>query len=378
VTEPVRIRVLTPEALDDKSADLVGTSGSALREAILTLTGSSDPGITFTSAATANAGMKRDASGRAQVQDPSANLDIVNKQTLDTAVAARVATTTLGAASGVATLDSTSRLTVSQIPSILIRNQGSGTSLPGSPGRGDVYYHSGVGCLFQYDGSAWVQAGRCTVATRTARNTLSSTYSSLLHEGFLVHQVDAKYMWKMCSDGVWAYAGWSGGGVQGQDANSAPLISFQRVNMSFTSNQSEVWTRVSGWTVNTAANPATASRGWLSLASNGTFTVEDRCTITVIVTSVSNTTQRAGITHLRLDVPGGTSSIPGGSLTDFRLRQGVPFADTFAGSGGAESTITFSGPANADDVFTIYNRQYNPSGVSVNYQFTLAVSISPL
>lgn len=48
--------------------------------------------------------------------DASAALELVPKQQLDTQIATRIATSLLGAASGVATLDSDSNLTVSQMP----------------------------------------------------------------------------------------------------------------------------------------------------------------------------------------------------------------------------------------------------------------------
>jgi hypothetical protein len=366
-----RIRITTPEALDGIAADYVGTSGSELRSAILTLTGSSDPGITFTSAATANTGMKRDASARAQIADPSAALDIVNKQTLDAGLAGKVASTLLGAASGVATLDSSSKLTGTQVPTFLAQNLGTGTSFPSSPRRGDVFTHTGIGCLFTYDGATWAQSGRCTVASRTARDTLLSTWGASLPEGFTITQTDKLYRWRKATVG-WVYAGWAGDSPWGTAVNSSTVARYTRVNQSVPHGSTD--RLVTGWTLDTATGGHTTEPEWIAYNNtDGTWNLKD--TAQVAIHLMTNTTGTApGDSQLSLRVPGSTYAHPTGSLRDTRYRHSQVTINS------VQQVLTYTGytqPIEAARRAQVSINQQNTQGLSLNYQFQISFHLLP-
>lgn len=363
-----RIRVLTPEALDGKAADYVGTTGSELRTAILTLTGSGDPGISFVSTATANTGMKRDASARAQVANPSANLDIVNKQTMDTAVAAKVSTTSLGAASGVATLDSGSKLTGTQIPTFLTRNQGTGTSFPGGIARGDVFHHSGIGCLFMYDGTNWGQSGRCTVATRTARNTLSSTYSSVLPRGFRITQTDHNYRWRW--EGAWIFDGWADSTYPYGKTTPSLEIRWQRNN--YVLPNGRTGNVVDGWTVSTANGSGVQVPAWITYNSSArTWSFNDNAVVHAVLTAESSHSSAIGKTEISLHPPGGTSDTDRGIVASSGLRY-QNFTQPYWHSVAWQGYVSPGQDAASVGVF-----QINNVGATINYNFYISFKIFP-
>lgn len=88
------------------------------------------------------------------------------------------------------------------------RDLGTGTALPATgPGasalrRGDVYQHTGLGCLMGYTGTAWRQAEVPTVATVAARDAISTTYSAALYDGFTVWVSDRR------TRSTWTGAAW--------------------------------------------------------------------------------------------------------------------------------------------------------------------------
>jgi hypothetical protein len=68
---------------------------------------------------------------------------------------------------------------------------GSGTSLPSTGAiAGDTYEHTGLASVMRLTAAGWRQNERAFVADTTARTAISSTYSSLLHYGFEVCEVD--------------------------------------------------------------------------------------------------------------------------------------------------------------------------------------------
>jgi hypothetical protein len=90
---------------------------------------------------------------------------------------------------------------------------GSGTSFPTlGLGSGDTYFHTGLGCLMGWDGVNWRQREATEVASLTARDTISTTYSSLLYAGFKVLVAGTEYIWngsKWLPD-QWIYVGAAG------------------------------------------------------------------------------------------------------------------------------------------------------------------------
>jgi hypothetical protein len=89
---------------------------------------------------------------------------------------------------------------------------GAGTVLP-STGvlNGDEFQHTGLGCTLRYNGTAWRQAGAAPiVADQTGRDAISTTYSALLHGGFMVWQTDPGVMWHWTGTAWNRHAGDSG------------------------------------------------------------------------------------------------------------------------------------------------------------------------
>lgn len=190
MTGPTRVRVVTPERLDALVSNLVNTSGTATSTAVATKAGTSSGGSTTgVTAATANTIMGRDASARSQVADPAVNADVANMGWTNTTISSYV-TSQKGIASGIASLDSSSFLNSVQVPQYLHQHRGSGTAFPTGIRAGDTFLHTGVGCLFSYDGTNWRQAEEFSVATNAAVTAISSTYSSAIHTGFRVWQTD--------------------------------------------------------------------------------------------------------------------------------------------------------------------------------------------
>jgi hypothetical protein len=74
---------------------------------------------------------------------------------------------------------------------------GSGTSLPATPGLGDVYDHTGLKCQLTYTSGGWRQNTIAEAATATARDAISASYAALLHPGFnvWVDSVACTYTW---------------------------------------------------------------------------------------------------------------------------------------------------------------------------------------
>lgn len=75
---------------------------------------------------------------------------------------------------------------------------GSGTILPSGAGvqRGDVYAHTGLGCLLVYGPNGWRQEDIPSFATAVARTNMSGTYSAALYTGFRVRQTDTGNTWE--------------------------------------------------------------------------------------------------------------------------------------------------------------------------------------
>lgn len=161
--------------------------------------------------ATPNTLVQRDAAGRTQFVDPAVSADVATKGYVDTQGNLLVPKTQLGAASGVATLDGNSLITTSQIPTNLGRFLGTGTALPSSPRGSDTYFHSGLGCLMQYNGVAWRQRDVPIVADQTARNAISSNYAALLYAGFQVRQSDFDYTFEWMGSNKWSKIPGNGG-----------------------------------------------------------------------------------------------------------------------------------------------------------------------
>lgn len=87
------------------------------------------------------------------------------------------------------------------------RDRGTGTAFPTTDlHRGDVYHHTGLGCLMVWTGTAWRQATEPTVADTAALTSISTTYSALLYDGFTVWVADqdSQVTWNAASwDGLW-------------------------------------------------------------------------------------------------------------------------------------------------------------------------------
>lgn len=67
----------------------------------------------------------------------------------------------------------------------LAHHWGSGNSFPTSGlGVGDTYQHTGLNSLMRWNGTAWRQLERAEVATTLLRDSISSSYPSLLYVGF--------------------------------------------------------------------------------------------------------------------------------------------------------------------------------------------------
>lgn len=123
------------------------------------------------SAATPSTIVRRDAAGRAQVVDPAAAADIATKQYVDTADNAKAplasptftgtVTVPTPAAAGAATTKGyvDGQWATPPDARAVPRLHGSGTTFPTGASllTGDTYFHTGLGCLMYYNGSAWRQ-----------------------------------------------------------------------------------------------------------------------------------------------------------------------------------------------------------------------------
>lgn len=186
MTAPLtRLRVVTPERLDALVSNLVNTSGTATSTAVATKAGTSTGGSTTgVTTATASTIMGRDANGRSQVADPAVAADIATMGWVNTQLGSYLATSTKGAASGVASLDGSSFLTTAQVPQYLARNLGSSTSFPASPRQGDLAWRSDVGVngsLWIYTTNGWrcAQAERLAFTDQSARDAFTGAYDGL-------------------------------------------------------------------------------------------------------------------------------------------------------------------------------------------------------
>lgn len=367
-----RIRVLTPEHLDGEAADLVATTGTGLRNAVLAAAGASNVAPTGVSAATASTVMGRDASGRTQVQDPSANLDVTNKQFVAAQIATTLPTSQKGAASGVASLDSSSFLASAQVPTYLGRNLGSGTTLP-SGRRGDTFFHTGWNGMVIHTGDNWVQVGGAEVTSRATRDTLSTTYASTLPNGFTVNQVDMGYRWRWASGGTatgtWTYTGYSDDGTPfGNGGNPATVARWTRTNLSVNSGSAPT---VTGWTFDNQDVGVTVPE-WISYnTSNGNWTVNDRCSVSIMVQCQSDTTV-GGFSGMSLWVPGGVYGMPGATLRDQ-----CPRGTGLTGAGFVAQHITYDGTCGKNSTIQLVVNQTTANNTPVNYQFQISFHIKP-
>lgn len=365
--------MLTPEQLDSAAASLVNTAGTLLGQAVSQKAGTSTGTATGVVAATPNTLMGRDASGRSQIATPAAAGDIASKGYVDTTVAGYLPTSAKGAASGIASLDSGGFLTVAQIPQNLPRMMGSGTSFPASPRMGDSYYHSGIGCLFSWDSTKWVQAGACVVAGRPALDTMLGSYSAVLPYGFTA-TISA-----LNSDGLrfrlgrngWVYAGYDGNNFNGnatETTNLAVVAMYQALNIPIGSGVAAKLIVPNTMTDSSGGNPTY----WLQ-AGSSTFTCEENAVYSINAQVVSDSTA-AGWSLVDLSAPagGGQSYFPSGHIQDQQQRDaGYPSAGTL------RQNVSWTGYAPAGSNFSISLSQANTQNYSVSYSVSMAVNILP-
>ena len=120
----------------------------------------------------------------------------------------------------------------------VVTDWGVGTAFPSTGlGRGDVYTHSGIGCMFLWNGAMWRQATPITAGTLAQLQASSTTYGALLHDGVraYVTGIKAPYLWDAAT-GTWMS---SAGGIlgyayataaqNGSTDGSAVLVSFMRI-----------------------------------------------------------------------------------------------------------------------------------------------------
>lgn len=368
MTSPTRLRVVTPERLDALVANLVNTGGSATGTAVATKAGTGTPTTTGVVTATANSLMQRDASARAQIANPAVGADIANKSYVDTAIATTVLSSTRGAASGVATLDGSALIPVAQIPTTYGRHLGSGTAFPGSHNTGDTYIHTGLGsALFRWSGAGWEQQSRATCASRTARNTMMTTYGAVMPIGFTVVQTDMRWKWRNDEAG-WILAGFDGDGSWASTTgNVGPTFMYQTVNQPIIHGASTAilknWTYHQQGTVDTEREVITYN------GSNGLFNINDRCLLAITM-SCSSDAGVAGSTRVYLYPPGGNLAFPTGALSSKDHRM-----SGYAGAGYMEQTLTWIGYGDPGQSFSVGVDQYNTSSSTVNYAGNIGVSI---
>lgn len=344
---------------------MVSTGGTALRAAVTAAAGTSNAAPTGVTTPTASTVMGRDAAGRSQVEDPSANKDIANKQWVAAQVATSLPTSQKAAASGVASLDSTSVLSASQVPTYLGRSLGSGTTLP-SARQGDTYFHTGLNSLLMWNGSQWAQVGEAEVASRTARNTMGTTYGAIMPSGFTVVQDDKKLRWRWTENG-WAYAGYTGTDPYGQTVNTPTKIHFYQTNLTVANG---AFQKARGWAVALPATHITVP-AWIS-HSNGTFTINDNCNLTAHV-MVSSDAANDGRSDVLFNPPGGDFSVGTAALRSCMWRGGG-----FGGAGWLQQPITWSGAVRAGTTCSVDVNWYPRSGANAIFQFDIAFEIQPL
>lgn len=74
---------------------------------------------------------------------------------------------------------------------------GAGTAFPAIGVQpGDVYRHTGLGCLMTYNGTAWRQAEPAIYPSLAARNAASTNHAALLHDGFRAFYGSAETVWR--------------------------------------------------------------------------------------------------------------------------------------------------------------------------------------
>lgn len=163
---------------------------------------------------------------------------------------------------------------------------GSGTAFPTTGTlTGDTYYHNGLACLMvKSTGGAWRQTHPSLVADRAARLVMSTTYDTILHDGFIVHETagNRRYAW----DGVatWVIeasptgAAWTATTVWTNGASWAVTDSliqemghgFVQVTISVTRSGSTVGVSTIGDVANTTLCTLTgANAKWLPVVSTG-------------------------------------------------------------------------------------------------------------
>lgn len=366
MTGPIRLRVVTPEALDALVANLVNTGASATGTAVANKAGTGTPTTTGVVTATASTLMQRDAAGRSQIVTPTVGAEIANKTYVDTQVALYVPLTQRGAVSGVATLDSAGFVPAAQMSTVFPRSLGSGTSFPASKNTGDVFTHTGIGCQFRWDGSTWFQAGSCSVATRTARNTLSSTYSSVLPTGFVAVQVDHPYRWRW-TPGGWVYDGWAGGSVYGDTVNTTTKMQYSTQNLSVPTGTNYT---PAGF-AQVKPYPHLTAQEWLTYSGSGVFTVNDDCNLSIQLYIDSD-----GVVNDRSTVglfpPGAAASWP---LTGVYNTAHRVVGYTNAGMLG--QNVQWTGAVTAGSTFSTYIIHTNGTSTALTYNVYLSVELLP-
>lgn len=372
MTSPQRMRIVTPERLDTLVASLVNNATSSTGTAVANHAGTGTPTTTGVVTATANTLMQRDANGRSQIATPSVSADIATKGYVDTTVGGYILTSTKGAASGVASLDSTGHVPAGQIASLFPRNLGSGTAFPTGQNLGDIFTHTGVGSLFRWGGAQWEQASRCSVANRTARDALLNNYKAVLPLGFLVSQADFDWIWRLDQKG-WIYAGWEGNGANtvysATSAPSGPQFKYTRTNFSVPHNVGQTPT---GW-VFEAANTGDTEREIVTYTGNGAWTFHDRCAASVVLEAFSDIGSY-GSSFLYLYPAGGAFVMPTGNMRDIRHRS----ASGYPGSGSLSQVLSWDGYVDAGSTFTTGVFQYCADGSSaVAYNLYVSITLHP-
>lgn len=332
-----RLRIVTPERLDGLVADLVNSPLTSSGLAVANKAGTGTPSSSGVSAPTPSTLMQRDAAGRAQVVSPSVAADIATKNYVDTTA---VLASTKGVANGVAALDSSGNVSTAQLGTIG-RNLGSGTTFPSSPGVGDFYTHTGLGANFRWGGSRWEQQSRATVASRAARDTLLTTYSSVMPVGFTVTQSDFGWIWRRATNSQWLYAGWEGAtdGIPWStgSTNQGPIFMYQSLNRTLTSGAAPIklpFTFLQNGTADTERELVV----WDS--TNKQWNLRDNCVVTVSVT-VTSDFDDYGNSIVKLRPPGGSAVVPTGYVADNSARTSA--TATYSGSGQLIQNLRYTG-----------------------------------
>lgn len=368
-----RLRVLTPEALDAVAANLVNTPSSQLGTAVANKAGTGTPTTTGVVTATGNSLMQRDSAGRSQVATPSASADIATKGYVDTAVGGYILTSAKGANSGVASLDSTGKIPASQIAISFPRNLGSGTAYPGTKNTGDTFTHTGLNSLMRWDGAQWVQAGRSTVATRTARDTMLSTYSADIPLGFTTTQLDYHWIWRKDRIG-WIYAGVeANNSIYPNEVNEGPTFMYQSLNQTV---PFQTTTQIGGFSYLPAADASITDTEREIVTWDGTankWTIHDRCVVSIVAFCYSSVPY-AGSVLFMLNPPGGGNVIP--IVISNLVHRGT--ANGYAGWSQLYQTLNHTGYSNKSSSFNLNVVQFNTgSAVATGMNFYVSIQILP-